>query len=66
MQWIVTTHSEVLVDALSATPEAVVVCEKEAGATTFNRLSRKQLSASIDEYGLGRLWSRGEIGGNRW
>src|SRR5262249_31209978 len=35
MQLIVTTHSSTLVDALSATPEAVVVCEKEEGVTTF-------------------------------
>ena len=32
-QIVVTTHSDILVDALSDTPEAVVICEKVNGAT---------------------------------
>ena len=34
---IVTTHSDILVDALTDTPESVVVCEKENGQTTMKR-----------------------------
>ena len=65
-QLFVTTHSEVLVDALTETPEAVVVCEKEEGATVMHRLSKDELSHWLKEYSLGQLWSEGEIGGNRW
>jgi predicted ATPase len=66
MQLIVTTHSDTLVDALTDTPEAVVVCEKHEGATTLRRLSRHELDVWLDKYSLGHLWRRGEIGGNRW
>ena len=65
-QLIVTTHSEVLVDALTPAPESIVVCEKEAGQTKLKRLSRSELVRWLDEYRLGELWSSGEIGGNRW
>lgn len=66
MQLIVTTHSDVLVDALSETPEAVLVCEKAGGTTTVRRLNRKDLSEWLKKYSLGELWRSGEIGGNRW
>ena len=33
-QLIVTTHSDILVDAMTETPEAVVVCSKQQGQTT--------------------------------
>lgn len=65
-QLVVTTHSEVLVDALTHAPESIVVCEKEAGQTKLKRLSRSELVRWLDEYRLGELWSSGEIGGNRW
>ena len=66
MQLIVTTHSDSLVDALSDTPESVVVCEKVDGATQFKRLDRKRLGVWLKNYSLGTLWRSGEIGGNRW
>jgi predicted ATPase len=65
-QLIVTTHSETLVDALTSTPEAVVVCEKMSGSTVMQRLDSASLAKWLDEYTLGRLWRSGEIGGNRW
>jgi predicted ATPase len=66
-QLIVTTHSDALVDALSGKPEAVVVCERGLdGATSFQRLSRADLSLWLERYRLGELWRKGEIGGNRW
>ena len=65
-QLIVTTHSEALVDALTDTPEAVVVCEKEEGSTTMRRLDKDALKEWLDEYSLGHLWRTGELGGNRW
>jgi len=66
-QLIVTTHSEALIDSLSGHPEAVVVCERDFdNATSFRRLSRKELSLWLERYRLGELWRKGEIGGNRW
>ncbi len=65
-QLIVTTHSDILVDAMTDMPEAVLVCEKHAGATTFRRLSADDLQPWLDRYRLGELWTRGDIGGTRW
>ena len=65
-QLIVTTHSEVLVDALSHQPECVVVCEKHEGQTKMRRLRADELAEWLKRYGLGELWLSGEIGGNRW
>ena len=66
-QLIVTTHSDILVDALSDTPESVVVCEKENGQTTMKRLgqagSRRPGSRGT---ALGDYWMRGGLGGTRW
>ena len=65
-QIIVTTHSDILVDALSHVPEAVLVCEKESNATTVQRLDQDRLREWLKEYSLGDLWLRGKLGGNRW
>ena len=65
-QLFVTTHSDVLVDALTDIPEAVVVCEKRDGATELRRLDANKLKHWLDEYRLGEVWASGAIGGNRW
>ncbi len=65
-QIFVTTHSDILVDALTDTPEAVVVCEKVAGATQLSRLDAETLKPWLENYRLGELWTSGELGGNRW
>ena len=65
-QLVVTTHSDVLVDALTGTPESVVVCEKHNGGTEMRRLDKAALSDWLKDYCLGELWSKGELGGNRW
>ena len=65
-QIIVTTHSDVLVDALTDVPESVIVCEKQDAATNVRRLDREKLRPWLERYRLGELWSSGEIGGNRW
>jgi len=65
-QLIVTTHSDVLVDALSEQPESVLVCEKHDGKTTIKRLERSEVAHWLEDYRLGQLWIRGEIGGTRW
>ena len=63
-QIIVTTHSDILVDALSDTPEAIVICEKVDGATQLRRLDPDELKIWLEKYRLGELWTSGELGGN--
>ena len=58
-QLLVTTHSDVLVDALTEEPESVVVCEKHEGRTRLRRLNHEDLA----RYSLGELWMKGELGG---
>ncbi len=66
-QLIVTTHSEALIDAFSDRPEDVLVCERDFdNGTQFRRLDRNQLSEWLEDYTLGTLWRKGELGGNRW
>lgn len=65
-QLIVTTHSDILVDAVSDRPEAVVICERHEGKTEMTRLSATELGAWLDRYRLGQLWIRGDLGGTRW
>jgi predicted ATPase len=65
-QIIVTTHSDILVDAMTETPEAVVVCEKVDGQTRMERLERADLAVWLEKYRLGQLWIQGQIGGTRW
>ena len=65
-QLIITTHSDILIDALSEHPEAVVICEKHDGQTSMQRLDGKYLEHWLEKYRLGQLWTSGELGGVRW
>ena len=65
-QLIVTTHSDILVDALTDQLESVVVCEKHDGNTSMTRLDRQDLSSWLGKYRLGELWTNGQLGGVRW
>jgi predicted ATPase len=65
-QLVVTTHSDILVDALTETPESVVVCEKHEGQTVMQRLEADKLAKWLEKYRLGELWIDGELGGKRW
>ena len=65
-QLIVTTHSDVLVDAMTSTPEAVLVFEKQSQHTVARRLDSDELNSWLKKYRLGDLWTRGLLGGNRW
>lgn len=65
-QLIVTTHSRELLDALSDEPECVSVFERVDGQTTVKRLAGQPLLDWLKEYGVGRAWRDGELGGNRW
>jgi predicted ATPase len=60
-QIIVTTHSGVLVDAFTESPEHVLVCERDDGGTHMRRLDGERLAVWLKEYSLGTLWSRGDI-----
>ena len=65
-QLIVTTHSDVLVDALTDVPDSVLICEKREGSTTMRRLDGHELDKWLEKYSLGELWLKGELGGTRW
>ncbi len=65
-QLIVTTHSDVLVDAMSDRPEDVLVAERGPKGTTITRLDPDKLKPWLEKYRLGQLWLRGDIGGTRW
>jgi predicted ATPase len=65
-QLIVTTHSDVLVDAMTDQCDSVLVCEKEDTGTVLRRLNADELKPWLEKYRLGELWTRGEIGGTRW
>lgn len=65
-QLIVTTHSDVLVDCMHDQPESVLVAERDANGTRLTRLDAKALAPWLDQYRLGTLWTRGDIGGTRW
>ena len=65
-QLIVTTHSDMLVDALTNEWWSIVVCEKRDGQTVMRRLDEEKMAAWLESYRLGELWSSGEIGGNPW
>lgn len=65
-QLIVTTHSDALVDRFSDEPENVIVCERDSDESTcFRRLTSEKLDDWLEEYTLGELWRRGEIGGTK-
>ncbi len=65
-QLIVTTHSDILVDALTETPECLLIAERSDDSTHFFRREPGELKAWLSEYGgLGQLWLRGELGGTQ-
>lgn len=66
-QLVVTTHSDILVDAMTERPESVVVMEKHDGKTLTRRLQNDdELKGYLENYRLGEMWLRGMIGGTRW
>ena len=60
-QIIVATQSPVLLDHFD--PDDVIVAERANGATTLRRLDGENLAAWLEEYSLGQLWEKNEIGG---
>lgn len=60
-QVIVSTQSSLLLDHFQ--PEDVLVADRKDGATTLNRLDPAQLQSWLEDYSLGQLWEKNEIGG---
>ena len=60
-QIIVATQSPVLLDHFE--PEDVIVADRVEGATKLRRLDGEKLAAWLEEYSLGQLWEKNEIGG---
>ncbi len=65
-QLIITTHSDILVDSLSGTPESIVICEQHSEGSQLRRLKKEDMAKWLEDYSLGKLWRDGELGGNRW
>jgi len=64
-QLVVTTHSDILVSALTEIPETVLVCERDESGSHLRRLEADTLKKWLENYSLGELWRMGEIGGTR-
>jgi predicted ATPase len=65
-QLIVTTHSDLLVSALTEQTEAVLVCDYLENGTELRRLERAKLAHWLEKYRLGEVWRLGKVGGNLW
>lgn len=60
-QVILSTQSSLLLDHFS--PEDVIVTEREGGGTSLHRLDANSLNAWLEDYSLGQLWEKNELGG---
>ena len=60
-QIIVATQSPVLLDHFD--PEDVIVADRVNGATNLNRLDDDKLRSWLEDYSLGELWEKNELGG---
>ena len=58
---IVATQSPILLDHFD--PEDVLVAERVDGATGLRRLDDKTLKVWLEDYSLGQLWEKNELGG---
>ncbi len=66
MQIIATRHSDILVDALTDHPTAVLVCDRDAAGTSIRAVDPETVKPWLEEHGLGGAWMHGAIGGKRW
>ena len=55
------TQSPILLDHFD--PEDVLVAERVNGATELRRQDAEALKAWLDDYSLGQLWEKNELGG---
>ncbi len=62
---IIATHSENILDAFDI--EDVRIFEKDKNnSTIIKSFSKDDFKNWYDEYNLGKMWRKGDIGGNRW
>ncbi len=60
-QVILSTQSTLLLDHFE--PEDVLVADRIEGSTHFTRLDSQKLAAWLEDYSLGQLWEKNELGG---
>ena len=60
-QVIVSTQSSLLLDHFE--PEDVLVADRVDGATRLTRLESSRLKSWLEDYSLGQLWEKNELGG---
>lgn len=60
-QVILSTQSPLLLDHFQ--PEDVLVADRVAGSTRLTRLDPAKLTVWLEEYSLGQLWEKNELGG---
>ncbi len=60
-QLIISTQSSLLIDEMS--PEDVIVANQRNGETLLERLDSDRLGEWLQEYTLGQLWEKNELGG---
>lgn len=60
-QVILSTQSSLLLDNFS--PEDVLVADRLEESTQFKRLEPQKLESWLEEYSLGQLWEKNELGG---
>ncbi len=60
-QVILSTQSPLLLDQFQ--PEDVLVANRDGDSTAFTRLDSEKLTSWLDEYSLGQLWEKNELGG---
>jgi len=58
---IISTQSPLLLDDFQ--PEDVLVADRVNGATQFTRLDSEKLESWLQDYSLGQLWEKNELGG---
>lgn len=60
-QMVVSTQSALLIDSFE--PEDVLVADRVDGATQLTRLKSSELAEWLQDYTLGELWQKNELGG---
>ena len=60
-QVILATQSPILLDHFE--PEDVLVTERVNGGTKIARLNSEELKVWLEDYSLGQLWEKNELGG---
>ena len=65
-QLIITTHSDILLDAFHDQPEVIVVTERDQKGTHLKRVAPDEIKTWLAQERLGLVWMSGGIGGTRW